>query len=466
MRPFTGSIIVVLLLLTGCVGEGGPPAGRLTDRPAAASGVMSAGPSGAMSIDLTLGRVDMALPAGHVAGSFNFGLLCQPPYNDVLWVTETRVPGVLNAAVRDGLSSAGLRMAPMATRVLMARVVDVRLDLCRRVDFWFGRSVGITGDARVRVEWVLTSPTTAPRHWVTEGKGQADAPALNRRYDILLRQAMMDAAGALAALPDFRQATATARPLPFPITDMAMMAAAGSPSPSAVPGTGGAEGEPAAGAAPDAEAEPEGEAADPVPPPGSPRAAGAALVTHVATTGIIVDAAGLVLLPDTGGPLPAPVPLVLADGRVAAARVAGRAFGLHLLVLPAGDWPHAPARRQRPAVSRDLYRPGRDGAAGMVAAHTGPARSRGTGMPSLLLDIDPALARDPPWLLVDGEGRLAAVRAGLALPGDPVPYLAPAGVLARFRALLEPADDGAGQDADQGADQDATAGTDDGAQGM
>lgn len=420
MRLSTGSIITLLLLLAACTG-GGPPAGGL---PAA--------PAGPVAVDLTLGRVDVELPAGHVAGAFNFGLLCQPPYNDVLWITETRVPAVLNMAVRDGLSAAGLRTAPAAARVLTARVVDVRLDLCRRVDFWFGRSVGITGDARVRVEWVLAGPAAPPRQWVTEGQGQADAPALNRRYDILLRQAMMDAAGALAALPDFRQAAAGTGPV-LDLATMAVLAPSPFPSPTAPPDGGEAVGE----------AEEPAETDGPAPAPGSPQAAGVALVTHGAATGIIADAAGLVLLPDTGSPLPDPAPLVLADGRVVAARVAGRAFGLHLLVLPGDEWPHAPARRQRPAVSRDLYRPGRDGAAGMVAAHTGPARSRGTELPSLLLDIDPALARDPPWLLVDGEGRLAAVRAGLVLPGDPVPYLAPAGVLARFRALLAQADGGA-----------------------
>lgn len=417
MRRAGGSILVLCLLaLSGC-GSDPPPV-----RPAAP----------ARPVSLSIGKVQVDLPPGHVAGSYGFGLFCLPPYNDVLWITESRMPGVLGQAARDGLIASGMRPTPGGTRMLTGRLVDVHLDLCRRTDFWFGKSVGTTGEATLSVDWELSDPPAAPRQWRTQGKAEIDTPALDKRYDIILRQAVLDAAAKLAALPDFRD-TATAPP---PVTGGFVQAAAPLPT---TPLVAAAPAAPLIATAPDDDAA----TTDPAPPPGSPLAAGAALVKHGQVTGIIVDAGGLVLLPDTGSPLPDPVPLTLADGRTVNATVGAHGFGFHLLALPEPIATIAPARRQRPAVSQWLFRPGRDGGpVGMVAAHTGPARSQGAQVPTLLIDLDPDLTRDPPWFLVDGEGRLAGLRMGRPLAGEPASYAAPPGVLAWLRGQVVPSASG------------------------
>lgn len=427
MRCAGGSILVVCLLaLAGCGGDPLPVRPLIGARPAPVS----------------VGKVQVDLPAGHVAGSYGFGLFCLPPYNDVLWITETRMPGVLGQAARDGLMASGLRPTPGTTRVLTGRLADVHLVLCRRTDFWFGKSVGITGEAHVRILWELSDPPAAPRQWQTEGQAEIDTPAIDKRYDIILRQAVLDAAGKLASLPDFRDAATAPPPVaggnqPMAAQMTAQMTAqtppaAPVPAASAVPAV-------ALSAAPAIMASEDAEEAVPTPPPGSPLAAGAALVTQGEGTGIIVDAGGLVLLPDTGTTLPDPVPLTLSDGRIVPAAVKARGFGFHLLALPDPPAAIAPARRQRPAVSQWLFRPGREGGpVGMVAAHTGPARSQGMQVPSLLIDLDPALSHDPPWFLVDGEGRLAGLRMGRPLAGEPAAYAAPPGVLSWLRGQAAP----------------------------
>ncbi len=411
MRRAGGSILVVCLLALSACGSDPVPV-----RPVTA----------ARPVSLTVGKVQVDLPAGHVAGSYGFGLFCLPPYNDVLWITETRMPGVLGQAARDGLTASGLRATPGTARVLTGRLVDVHLDLCRRTDFWFGKSVGTTGEASVRILWELADPPAAPRQWQTDGKAEIDTPALDKRYDIILRQAVLDAAGKLASLQGFREAAMA------PAQVAGVVTVAGT-LPTAEMGQAVVPGGPVPGEVEEAS----------TPPPGSPLAAGAALVRHGEGTGIIVDASGLVLLPDTGVALPDPVVLTLVDGRAVNATVKAGGFGFHLLALSDPPAAVASARRQRPAVSQWLFRPGRDGGpVGMVAAHTGPERSQGRQVPSLLVDLDPDMSRDPPWFLVDGEGRLAGLRMGRPLAGEPASYVAPPGVLSWLRGQVVPSEPG------------------------
>lgn len=413
MRRSVGSILVLTLfapLLTGCA-ERPPVAGPRV--PAA----------------IAAGRVLIDLPVGHKAGAYEWGWGCEAPYNDVAWIAEGGVDRILADALRDGTGWGGLALTPGAGRVLTGRLVDVDLSLCRKVDGDTRKPIGTTGDGRVRVDWEVTDPPGPVRHFTTEGKGDTDIPSLNGKYGIIIRNATADAARRLAVLPEFRQLALTppaaglAVSTPRPPLPMATDTPPDLPSPAATAATTAAEIE-----------NPDSGDETASPPPA------AALVRWGSLTGVVADARGLVLLPDTGATLPAPVPLMLADGRVVQAEMTARAFGFILLRLPDGTWPAITIRRQRPGVSQLLHRPDGDGSsAGMVAAHTGPPRSQGTDVPSLLLDLDEAAWRDPPWILVDEEGRLAALRGPRTLAGDPAPYYAPAGVMAHFRSITQPA---------------------------
>ncbi len=408
MHRLTGSVpvpLLLVLLLAGCAER--PPA---------------AGPR--VPATVAAGRVLIDLPVGQKAGAYEWGWGCEAPYNDVAWIAEGGIDRILADALRDGAGWGGLALTPGAGRVLTGRLVDIDLSLCRRVDGDTRKPIGTTGEGRVRVDWEVTDPPGPIRHFTTEGMGETDIPALNGKYGIIIRNATADAARRLAGLPEFRQlalsspatgAGSSTLPPPLPATGLAP-----SPTQPALP--------PAAPTILDDNPDTADDTAIASP--------AAALVRWGSVTGVIADAKGLVLLPDTGANLPSPLPLMMADGHVIQAEVGGRAFGFVLLRLSAGNWPAIMVRRQRPGVSQLLHRPDGDGGpVAMVAAHTGPARSQGADVPSLLLDLDEAMWRDPPWILVDGEGRLAALRGPRTLPGDPAPYYAPAGVMAHFRAI-------------------------------
>lgn len=413
MRRATGSILAAALLLL----------------PSCASRPPMAGPR--VPAAVSLGRMLIDLPVGQKAGAYEWGWGCNTPYNEVAWIAEGGIDRILSDAARDGAGWGGLSLTPGTGRVLTGRLVDIDLSLCRKVDADTRKPVGTTGSGRVRIDWEVTDPPGPVRRFTTEGKGETDIPSLNGKYGIIVRNATADAARRLAGQPEFRQLALTpsaamtspgAAPLPTLPPPAFPVAAAGASFPIPPSGT----------AVPD-ETETDDDAAA-----GAP---GAALLRWGGLTGVVADAGGLALLPDTGADLPEPVPLMLGDGRVVQGTVAARAFGFLLLRLPEGEWPALPVRRQRPAVSHFLHRPEGDGGpVAMVAAHTGPARSQGTDVPSLLLDLDEALWRDPPWMLLDEEGRLAALRGPRALAGDPAPYYAPAGVMAHFRAIMVTAD--------------------------
>lgn len=379
-------MILGLFLLSGCSGE----------RPLLTARVLSP------ALPLSFSRVTIDLPPGHIAGSYGFGLFCLPPYQDVAWISEGRMPGLLANAARDGLNQAGIGLTPGAQRALSARLVDVDLDLCRRADMWFGKSIGTTGDGRIRVEWEITRPQMAPIRISTDGKGGTDIPSLDKRHDLILRAAMLDAAAKLVAHTDFqaaRYAVATPSPILAPdATSVPVPMVANDP--------------------------PEDDAVTPAP--------GHALVRQGERLGLIIDAAGWVLM---AGETASDTPLILEDGRVVAAQWQAAGFGLSLLRLPAGDWPASSVRRQRPAVSHWLHRIGGDRVA-LVSSHAGPDHAQGAAVPGLLLDLDEDLWRDPPWFLVDDQGRLAAIRGARVLPGDLAPYHAASGILAWARSHM------------------------------
>lgn len=408
MRPSVGSILVLCLILL---------------LPACADTPSPAGPRA--PVPLSLGRVQVDLPVGHKAGSYSWrwDWSCVAPFNEVAWITEGRTPGLLTQAARDGVGLGGLGLTNGAARVLTGRLVDVELSLCRQRDALSQKPIGITGEGNVRIDWELTDPPGPVRRFTTVGEGETDIPSLNGQYDIILRNAAADAARRLATLPDFRQLVMS--PVGGPgLAAAGLVPALPAPSP----------GQPApfvetvdADEAPEAEIQ----AATPVAP-------GAARVRIGENAGVIVDPRGWVLLPDTGADLADPLSLLLADGQTVSGQLAARAFGFLLVRLPEGTWPALAIRRQRPAVSQWLHRldgEGRGAPVAMVAAHTGPVRAQAVEIPSLLLDLDEALWRNPPWILLDEEGRLAALRGPKALPGDPALYFAPAPVMAHFRAI-------------------------------
>jgi hypothetical protein len=409
MRPSVGSILVLclILLLPACADKP-PPAGLRVPVP------------------LSLGRIQVDLPVGHKAGAYGWrwDWSCVAPFNEVAWITEGRTPGLLTQAARDGVGLGGLGLTDGAARVLTGRLVDVELSLCRQRDALSQKPIGITGEGNVRIDWELTNPPGPVRRFTTVGEGETDIPSLNGQYDIILRNAAADAARRLAALPEFRQLVMS------PVGGEGLAAAGPVPALSAplprqpAPFVETVE----------ADETPEPEPAMQVT---TPVARGAARVQMGANAGVIVDPRGWVLLPDTGADLADPLSLLLADGQTVSGQLAARAFGFLLVRLPEGTWPALAIRRQRPAVSQWLHRldgEGR-GPVAMVAAHTGPVRTQAAEIPSLLLDLDEELWRNPPWILLDEEGRLAALRGARALPGDPAPYFAPAPVMAHFRTI-------------------------------
>ncbi|KPF87019.1 hypothetical protein IP70_04970 [alpha proteobacterium AAP38] len=410
MRHSAGSFLALclILLLTACAEAPPPPGPRVP-------------------VALSLGRIQVDLPVGHKAGAYGWrwDWSCVAPFNEVAWITEGRTPGLLTQAARDGVGLGGLGLTAGAARVLTGRLVDVELSLCRQRDALSQKPIGITGEGNVRIDWELTDPPEPVRRFTTVGEGETDIPSLNGQYDIILRNAAADAARRLAAMPEFRQLV------------MSPMGGEGPAAAGPVPALPvSSPGQPAAFVETvEADETPEPEPAMQVATPVAP---GAARVQMGANAGVIVDPRGWVLLPDTSADLADPLPLLLADGQVVTGQLAARAFGFLLVRLPEGNWPALAIRRQRPAVSQWLHRldgEGR-GPVAMVAAHTGPVRAQATEIPSLLLDLDEELWRNPPWILLDEEGRLAALRGAKALPGDPAPYYAPSPVMAHFRTIM------------------------------
>jgi hypothetical protein len=403
MRYSAGSILALclILLLSACADAPAPPGPRVP-------------------VGLSLGRIQVDLPVGHKAGSYTWrwDWSCVAPFNDVAWITEGRTPGLLTQAARDGVGLGGLGLTDGAARVLTGRLVDVELSLCRQRDLLTSKPIGITGEGRVRIDWELTDPPGPVRRFTTEGEGETDIPSLNGQYDIILRNAAADAARRLAALSEFRQfvmsplgASAGMGQAPLPLAGQSP------PAPSMVP----------------VPEDMEDNSPFITPPPAS-----AVMAQAGYATGVVADPRGLVLLPDLGGELLDPLPVLVGEDRLVPGKLVARAFGFLLIRLPDGDWPAIRMRRQRPAVSQWLHRI--DGEekrpVAMVAAHAGPTRAQGIEMPSLLLDLDEDLWRNPPWMLLDEDGRLAALRGPPALPGDPAPYYAPAPVMAHFRTIM------------------------------
>lgn len=421
---------LLLLTLSGCglVGSGGKLFGK-AERPVAT------GPH--LPADVEIGALRIEVPVGRDLGGYRIGLDCELSFDDIPWLPSNRSQRELTDAVTDGLARAGLTVTPRAGRVLTGRVVDINIELCRNAGFFnLGRRSGDTGEGRVRIEWELTDPAGHPYNWATEGEGSIDGPTWRSLEDYILAAATADAAQVLGQQQDFRELVTGGRG-----PGVAVPVAAIPPRPAALPAVpvitpDGLRSPPAEvlpGEVP-VEAVEETEA----PSPATPVDVAAALVRWGNVVGVVVEASGLVLLPDTGAPPPDPVPLTLPDGREVTALKRAQAFGFYLLSLPEGTWPSLPVRRQRPGVSHWLRKLAGEGAekpVAMVAAHAGPPRGQGGQVALVMLDLDQELWRNPPWILLDDEGRLAALRGPKALPGDLQPYYAPGPVMAYFKEI-------------------------------
>lgn len=389
------AVLMLVLLPGGCAS---PPAALPTDpapRPPVGAGTF------------TLGAVTVDITPGTAIGGYGFDLLCAPPYHDLVWNPPSGGGAALRAAVRDGLAGAGTgpTTGPGSTLpVLSARVTALSYDLCRRRDFWFGRSIGDSGSARVSVTWSLDGAGRPPFSVLTTGTGTSDAPALRDTRQLLLGLALADAAAQLAGRTDFRQAAAARNP-PAPAMASEMPAAGG---PAAID---------------------EGRAE------GTAMAAGAdsplvrVRLGRASLPAIRIGSDGLALLRwGRRDPLPAiGDPVTLATGEPGMVAATDAPTGTALLRLAPCACAAVEWRERSPAVSSPLQAPGAATAPVMVAA-------RRETEPMALLLVDPGLLAEPPPFLLDMAGRLAAVRAGPAAPGGLAPYFPAGPVLTRLQA--------------------------------
>lgn len=450
LRPLPALALLCCLLLAAC-GEGITPLPRGTGGP---------------PLPLALGTVVVDVPRGGSVGGYGFGLLCRPPFNEIAWNQRPSWDTQLSMAVRDGMAAGGAPLAddkrhgplrPAQPWELSARITALTFDLCRANDFWFDKPIGETGTATVSVEWTLRRDGRPPQVLTSHGRGGTDIPASDDGKLLILGNALADAARQLASRPDFRRvlanpaaedgvaaasAPAASPTLPAsvlpppsaPVPAPAMMAAslppsAPSPASFAEPGTMDAEGEAVMDATPPAVA-----IGDPLLSVQTPSRQRPALLLGLDGLALMpldmqpdwLAAGAAPALPvrgagDTGGQA---VPL--AWDRLAAAMLLRVEMGAH--PLPG----LAPARPRSPPVGSLLHPPGKPDRTVMITAR----REEGP-LPILLLDLPPGLA--PPPFLLDDTGRLAAVIAGPALPGDLQPYHPAGPLLTRLREKLPPA---------------------------
>lgn len=391
------SLMLLMILGGGCAPSTPPPPPVMPPAATAA---------------FTLGMVTLEIAPGSAIGGYGFDLLCAPPYHDLVWNPPAAGGRALRAAALEGLAGAG--MGPVAGTgaglpVLSAHITAITYDLCRRRDFWFGRSIGDSGSVEVHVRWSLAVGGRTLITTQTIGTGSSDRPALRDMRQLLLGLALADAAGHLARQAEFRQA----------LTVLETPPAAAFPAPMA----GSQEMEtPTSG-------EGEAPAADRESPLIRVRLGAESLpAIRIGTDGLALLRGGRREIPPAIGD-----PVTLAAGETGVIVASDGETGTALLRLAPCPCPGMEWRHRSPAISSPLHPPGAVSPV-MVAAR------RESGTMTILL-IDPGEVAPAPPFLLDAAGRLAAVRAGPAEAGGLIPYF-PAGlVLTRLQAGMATAPD-------------------------
>lgn len=384
LHPFF-LLAAALTALTGCAGL--PPL-------AAPVSVIAPAPARPM-LAVRLDDVAADLAPGVAVGEHRWNLRCAGPFTPVTWRwrADDLKPALFDAGFRQALETAGFEALADPERAefaVTARIIEARVDLCRRAE-------GQTGDGRVRVAWTVAArPGGHPLYRLTtEGRAATDEPSPGGD-EAVLRQAFRAAAGELGRDAGFLAAVRAGT-----------VAAAGA-------------------------------VADGGPPPlmlrrrsGPPRAGVAAAVVTVGrgNAGVFIDD-DLVLtsLQAVGGA--ELVTVRRRDGQTVAGAVLRRdvARDLALVRVPAGRVPAVlPVREHPPAVS-DAVRALMPSGGGAVAEGIvsmvddgGENGAEGLGIPApgggrLLVDLPPVGAGGA--VVVDAGGRLIGLAPPMVQPLD------------------------------------------------
>jgi hypothetical protein len=222
MRPLW-PFVAILLTLSGCsfipsfdgqvFSAGAPSAGpvllrieKVVDRPA-----VSLAP-------LIYRRTVVALDSTTPVGRYEWGLLCNGPYRDVTWgqlqVSRTEVAEAVFATLsRQGHAMQGdpdelFPDRPDSVQLqLGGRITAVDVSLCRSRNWLTAEPEGVTGKARIRVDWVLHDTLLRQDLLSRTTEGQVDIDdGTGAGADSVVLAALAEAVLALDHEPGFRAA--------------------------------------------------------------------------------------------------------------------------------------------------------------------------------------------------------------------------------------------------------------------
>ncbi len=238
--------VITLALLTAC--SAAPPLHTVPPTPPVPP--LSPAQYEAVGI-ITLGHVTRNADPGASFGGYRVDSFCAGPIAGVAAhvgdanVTERfratfarvmgdrlgfRVAGEMDALFRPtGADS-------KAEFVVAARIEDLRLSLCRRVNL-LGRQIGLSGEATARIAWRMLDRKTERLIYDGEtlARGAQRTPALVRIEDVLLTRLFEDALIRLAADNRFRRAVVSGVPRADALRQAEAMSGGWPPAPSRAP---------------------------------------------------------------------------------------------------------------------------------------------------------------------------------------------------------------------------------------
>ncbi|MGB0681273.1 MAG: S1C family serine protease [Magnetovibrionaceae bacterium] len=142
---------------------------------------------------LYLSEIQFGLRRGTTIGRYHGGFLCEGPYGDLFWGTgRFRTRDIELADIFfDEIANVGYNIVGNPNRLfdrgdefsraeyrVAGRVTDLTVNLCNDVSPVFRQSLGVTGDAYVKVEWQVYSNLLREviMKETTEGRGDFDQP--------------------------------------------------------------------------------------------------------------------------------------------------------------------------------------------------------------------------------------------------------------------------------------------------